>query len=93
MCSFSSIIISFSKFYATKPKARYLTFSEACDYASSHRSQNIIFRPPESGNVDQESDTENVSENFKSDDTLFAPTGELKVDDSSSSSDNENESE
>ena len=87
-----SIMISASKFYGAKPKVRYTTLSEACHYSSSHRSRSIVILPPESGNVDQESDTENVPENFTNDDALFEPAGELEVDDSSCSSDNNCES-
>ena len=70
-----SIMISTSKFYAAKHKARYTTLSEACGYASSHSSRNIVLLPPESGNVDQDSDTENVADNFTSDDNLFELAG------------------
>ena len=69
MCLFSgiSIMISTSNFCVVKYKARYTTFSVACDYASSHGSRNNVPFPPGSGNVNQESDTENVQENFASD--------------------------
>ena len=70
-----SIMISTSKFYAAKHKARYTTLSEACGYASSHSSRNIVLLPPESDNVYQDSDTENVADNFTSDDNLLEPAG------------------
>ena len=83
-----SIMIFASTFYGAKLKAKYATLSEAIDYPSSHRSRSIVLLPPESDNVDQESDTENVPEHFTNDDALFEPAGELEVDDSSCSSDN-----
>ena len=66
-------MISTSRFYAAQPKARYTTPSEASDYASSHRSRNIVLLPHDSDNADQDSDIENVPENFPSDDTSFEP--------------------
>ena len=54
-----------------KPKAKYATLSEVCEYASSHRSRNIAFNLPESDNVNQESEIENIPGNFTSDDTFF----------------------
>ena len=80
-------MISANKFYGPKPKAKYATLSEAWEYPISHRSWSIVLLPPESGNIDQESDTENVAEHFTNDDALFEPAGELEIDDSSCSSD------
>ena len=86
-------MISDYKFYGAKPKARYTALSEACDYASSHRSPSIVLLPPESANINQESDTEDAPEHFTNDDALFEPALELKVDDRSCSSDNDSGSE
>ena len=88
-----SIMISANKFYGTKPKARYTTLLEACDYTSWHRSRSIVLLQPESGNIYHESDTENVPEHFANDDALFKPAGELGVDTSSCTSHNDSESE
>ena len=76
-----SIMISDYIFYGAKPKARYTAFSEACDYASSHRSPSIVLLPPESANINQESDTEDAPEHFTNDGALFEPALELKVED------------
>ena len=56
-------------------------------------SANTFQGTKQSGNIDQESDTENVPEHFENDDAFFKPAGELEVDNSSCTSHNDSESE
>ena len=79
-------MIKASKFYSSRatPKQRYITLNEAQDQATSHWSKNIVILPFASAANDQESDTENVPEQFVDQYRLFEPAGELKVEYSSS---------
>ena len=79
-------MIKASKCYSSRatPKQRYTTLIEVQDQETSHRLKNIVILPPASAANDQESDTENVPEQFVDEDRLFEPAGELEVDYSSS---------
>ena len=80
-------MVSASKFYSTQSKA---SLHEVREHASSHSKRNVVLLPPDSGNIDQDSDTENVPDNFTCDDNLFEPAGEFEIDDDSGSSDDHN---
>ena len=79
-------MIKASKFYSSRAtaKQRYTTLIEAQDQETSHRLKNIVILPPASAANDQESDTENVPEQFVDEDRLCESAGELEVDYSSS---------
>ena len=66
-------MIKASEFHSSKatPKSRCTPLIEAQVKATSHRSRNIVILPPPSATNDQESDTENVLEEFVDEDRLF----------------------
>ena len=79
-------MIKASKFYSSRaiPKSRCTALIEAQDQATPHISKNIVILPPASAANYQESDTENVPEQFVDGGRLFEPAGELEVDYSTS---------
>ena len=82
-------MISASKFYSRpKTKPRYTTLVKAQDYELSGNCRNIVILPPKPATIDQDSDTENISEKFD-EDAMFEPAGELEVDCSSSESEDD----
>ena len=79
-----------SKFYSRpKTKPRYTTLVETRDYALSQNCRNIAILPPKSATIDQDSDTENIPEKLVDEDAMFEPADELKVDCSSSESEDD----
>ena len=51
------------------------------EHITQNNSKNIIFLPPASGNTNEDSDTENIPDNFDNDHVIVEPGAELEVDD------------
>ena len=81
-------------FYGSHPSRqneRFVTFREACERAEEDRSRvrNVVVLPPDSGDQEVDSDVEDANDVMSSDEEVFEPAGELEVDDSEDSDDDE----
>lgn len=81
-------------FYGSHPSGRnerFVTFREACERAEEDRSRVriVVVLPPDSGDQGVDGDVEDANDVMSSDEEVFEPAGELEVDDSEDSDDDE----
>ena len=74
-------MVSARKFCSSKNPSRHTTLLDARSHAESSNIRNIYILPPDSGNLDIDSDTVEYYEQFNVKDALFEPAGELEIGD------------
>ena len=74
-------MISARKFYSSKNPFRHTTLLDARSHAESSNIRKIAILPPDSGNLDIDSDIEEYYEQLNVKDALFEPAGELEIGD------------